>query len=159
MDKQVKAIPDGYTAITPYLVVDGAAAALDFYKKAFGAVETVRMPQPDGKIGHAEMLIGGACVMLADEAPQMGARGPKTIGGSPVSILLYVEDVDTVFKRAIDAGAKEQRPIEDKFYGDRAGSLEDPFGHTWHISTHVEDPSVEEIKRRAVALYGVGQSS
>src|SRR5262245_14102170 len=121
MASKVKPIPDGYHTATPYLIVNGGPAAIDFYKKAFGAVEVMRMPGPDGKIGHAEVRIGNSPIMLADEFPEMGARSPKSIGGSPVSILLYVEDVDAVFKQAVAAGAKVTRPIEDKFYGDRAG--------------------------------------
>ena len=144
----VKPIPDGYHSITPYLICDGAAQAIAFYAKAFGAVETLRLGSPGGKIGHAEVRIGNSIVMLADEHPEMGALGPRTIGGSPVSILLYVEDVDAVVARAIAAGGKAQRPVADQFYGDRAGSLEDPFGHTWHIHTHVEDLTPEEIERR-----------
>lgn len=149
MAKPAKPIPDGYHSITPYLICGGAAKAIEFYKKAFGAVETLRLDAPGGKIGHAEMKIGDSIVMLADEHPEMGARSPRTIGGSPVSIVLYVKDVDAVYARAVGAGAKAQRPVADQFYGDRAGSVEDPFGHTWHIHTHVEDLTLEEIARRA----------
>jgi PhnB protein len=145
----VRPIPKGYHSVTPYLVMQGAAKALDFYKQAFGAVELFRMPGPDGHIGHAEIKIGDSPVMLADEMPQMGFRGPKAIGGTPVSLMIYVENVDAVFPRAIAAGAKELRPVKDQFYGDRSGTLEDPFGHVWTISTHKEDLTPEEIGRRA----------
>lgn len=148
MAKAAKPVPDGYHSITPYLICDGAAQAIAFYAKAFGAVEVLRLGSPGGKIGHAEVRIGDSIVMLADEHPEMGALGPRTIGGSPVSVLLYVEDVDAMFTRAIAAGGKEKRPVADQFYGDRAGSLEDPFGHTWHIHTHIEDLTPEEIERR-----------
>src|SRR5262245_4622863 len=131
MAGKVKPIPDGYYTATPYLIIGGAAAAIEFYKKAFGATEVMRFPGPNGTVGHAEIRIGNSPIMMADEFPDMGARSPKSIGGSPVSILLYVEDVDAVVKQAVAAGAKLTRPVEDKFYGDRAGSLEDPFGHAW----------------------------
>jgi len=149
MAKSAKPIPDGYHSITPYLICGGAAKAIEFYKKAFGAVETLRLDAPGGKLGHAEMKIGDSIVMLADEHLEMGARSPRTIGGSPVGILLYVKDVDAVYARAIGAGAKAQRPVSNQFYGDRAGSVEDPFGHTWHIHTHVEDLTSEEIAKRS----------
>src|SRR5665213_1834757 len=136
MSSKVKPIPDGYHSVTPYLIVKGANAAIEFYKKAFDAVELLRIGAPDGKVGHAEIRIGDSVVMLADEHPEMGAKSPQTFGGTPVSILLYVEDVDAVVRQAVAAGAKIQRPIEDKFYGDRMGSLDDPFGHVWHVSTH-----------------------
>jgi len=152
MPPKVKATPDGYHTATPYLVLQGAAAALDFYTKVFGATEFVRMAQPDGKIGHAEMRIGDSVVMLADEAPQLGHRGPKALGGSPVSLLLYVEDVDAVMARAVAAGAKLTRPAEDQFYGDRNGIIEDPFGHIWCIATHTEDVSPEEMNKRMAAM-------
>jgi PhnB protein len=144
-----KPIPEGYQAVTPYLVVQGAGAAIDYYKKVFGASERMRMPAPGGKIGHAELTVGGSVIMLADEFPERGFRGPKAFGGTPVSVLLYVEKVDDVFKRAVDAGAKPLRPVEDQFYGDRMGTLEDPFGHVWSIATHVEDVSPEEMRRRS----------
>ena len=143
--------PEGYHTATPYLIVKGAAAALDYYKKAFGARETMRFAGPDGTIGHAEIKIGDSPIMLADEHPDMGYRGPQALGGSPVSILLYVEDVDRWFERAIAAGGKVMRPVADQFYGDRTGTLIDPFGHVWSISTHVEDVSLEEMQRRAKA--------
>jgi PhnB protein len=144
----VKAIPDGYHSVTPYLIISGAAAAIDFYKQAFGASELLRMPAPGEKIGHAEIKIGDSPIMLADEAPEMGYQSPQTLGGSPVSIMIYVDDVDTVFDRAVAAGGKVQRPLKDQFYGDRMGTLEDPFGHIWHVATHTEDVSPEEMKRR-----------
>ena len=148
----VKPIPDGYHTATPYLIVNDAAAAIDYYKRAFGATELMRLPRPDGKVAHAEIRIGDSTIMLADEAPQMGARSPKTIGGSPVSIMLYVENVNDRFPKAIAAGGKEIHPLKDQFYGDRSGTLEDPFGHTWTIGTHVEDVSPEEINKRIAAM-------
>jgi PhnB protein len=149
MAGRVKSIPEGYHSITPYLAVDGAADAIAFYKAAFGATEVMRMAAPGGKVGHAEVEIGGSRIMLADEHPEMGFRSPKAIGGSPVSLHLYVEDVDAVTRQAVAAGAKERRPVRDQFYGDRSGTLEDPFGHVWHIATHKEDLSPDELKRRA----------
>jgi PhnB protein len=149
----VKSVPDGYHTVTPYLIINGAVQALEFYKRAFGAAETVRMPDPKGRIAHAEIKIGDSMVMLADEHHEMGHRGPRTLGGTSVSILLYVPDVDTVFDRAIKAGAKSQRPVADQFYGDRMGTLEDPFGHVWTIGTHIEDVSAEEMKRRMAAMH------
>ena len=154
MANQVKPIPDGYHTVTPYLIVKGAAEAIEFYKKAFGATELFRMPQPDGKIGHAEIRIGDSPIMLADEFPEMKYLSAQTLGGTPVSILLYVPDVDSVFNQAIAAGGEEQRPVEDKFYGDRGGSLVDPFGHVWHIATHTEDVTPEEMEKRAAAAHG-----
>jgi PhnB protein len=145
----VKSIPEGYHSITPYLAIAGAADAIAFYKKAFGATEVMRMAAPGGKVGHAEVEIGGSRIMLSDEYPDMGFRGPKAIGGSPVGLHLYVEDVDAVTRQAVAAGAKELRPVKDQFYGDRTGSIEDPFGHVWHIATHKEDLSPDELKRRA----------
>ena len=144
-----KPIPEGYHTATPYLIIKGAADAIEFYKKAFGATEIMRFPAPGGKIGHAEIKIGDSPIMLADEFSEMGYKSPQTLGGSPVSIMIYVEDVDTVFKQAVAAGAKEQRPVKDQFYGDRLGTLEDPFGHVWHVSTHKEDVSLEEMEKRA----------
>ena len=145
----VKPIPEGYHAVTPYLVIKGATAAIDYYKKVFGATERMRMDAPGGTVGHAELVIGDSTIMLADEFPDMGFRSPKTLGGSPVSLVLYVADVDTVFKRAVGAGAKELRPVADQFYGDRMGTLEDPFGHVWSVATHTEDVSPDEMQRRA----------
>jgi len=150
---KTKAIPDGYHTATPYLIVNGAAQALEFYKKAFGATEMMRFPGPGGKIMHAEIKIGDSPIMLADEAPEMGARSPKTIGGTPVSLLLYVEDVDAWASKAVAAGAKVQRPVQDQFYGDRTGTFEDPFGHVWSIATHKEDVSLEEMKKRAASAF------
>lgn len=148
----VKPIPDGYHSITPYLILDNAKGALDFYKRAFGAIETVRMPAPGGKIGHAEIRIGDSVVMFADESPQMGAKSAKTIGGSPVSLMIYVEDVDEQFPKALAAGGKELRPLKNQFYGDRSGTLEDPFGITWTIATHVENVSADEMRKRMAAM-------
>ena len=150
----VKAIPDGYPQVTPYLCVDGAAAAIDFYGKVLGATERMRMGGPDGKVGHAELQIGSGLVMLADEFPGMGQRSPRALGGSPVTVSIYVEDVDAVFAKALDAGAKQVREVTDQFYGDRAGQFEDPWGHLWSIATHVEDVSPEEMARRAEAMAG-----
>ena len=144
----VKAIPDGYTALTPYLIVDGAAKAIEFYRQAFGGIELMRMAAPGDRIGHAEMKLNGANIMLADEYPEMGHRGPKSIGGSPVNLMLYVDAVDEVFARAIELGAKETRAVADQFYGDRNGIIEDPFGHVWTIATHVEDVPEDEMARR-----------
>jgi PhnB protein len=145
----VKPIPDGYHSVTPYLIVQGAAKAIPFYKKAFGASETHRMPGPDGKIGHAEIRIGDSPVMLADEFPEIGARSPQSLGGAAVSLLIYVPDVDASFQQAVAAGAKVLRPVKDQFYGDRSGTVEDPFGHVWTIATRKEDVSPEELRRRA----------
>jgi PhnB protein len=150
----LKPIPEGYHSVTPYLIVDGAARALDFYARAFGAEETVRMPGPGGKVAHAEMRIGDSIVMLADEAPQQNARGPKTIGGSPITLMIYVEDVDKVFARAVEEGATVQRPLANQFYGDRTGGVIDPFGHVWYLATHIEDVSPAEMERRMKAQYG-----
>ena len=144
-----KPIPDGYQSVTPYLCVQGAAAAIDWYVKALGARERMRMPGPEGKIGHAEIEIGGSAVMLADEFPPMGFKGPRAYGGSPVHLHVYVPDVDAVFAKAVQHGAKVLQPLQDKFYGDRSGSVEDPFGHVWHVATHKEDLTMEEIRRRA----------
>jgi PhnB protein len=149
MATQVKAIPEGYHSVTPYLMLRDAPRAIAFYQEAFGATELYRMPSPDGRIGHAEIQIGDSRIMLADEHPEMGFVGPQTRGGTTVSLMVYVENVDAVFARALKAGAKEQRPVADQFYGDRTGSLEDPFGHVWHIGTHIEDVSAEEMQRRS----------
>lgn len=152
----VNPIPDGYPRVTPYLIVDDAAAAIDFYTSVLGATERMRMGGPDGRVGHAELEIGDSLVMLADEHPELNARGPKTVGGTPVSMHVYVEDVDSVFARAIDSGAETLRPVEDQFYGDRSGSFEDPFGHHWNVATHVEDISEEEMAKRAEDAAGSG---
>ena len=145
----VKPIPDGYPQVTPYLCVDGANAAIHFYDQVFGATERMRMPEPDGKIGHAELQLGESVIMLSDEFPERGIRGPKTIGGTPVTMSVYVEDVDSVFARAVQAGATVLRPVEDQFYGDRTGQFEDPFGHRWSVATHVEDVSSQDMAQRA----------
>ena len=150
----VKPIPDGYPQVTPYLCVDGAAAAIEFYGQVFGATERMRMAMPGGKIGHAEIQIGDSLVMLADEHPEGGVLSPKSVGGTPVMISVYVEDVDSVFDRAVSAGAQALRPVEDQFYGDRLGQFEDPFGHRWSVATHVEDVPPEEMSRRAEAMGG-----
>jgi PhnB protein len=144
----VNPIPEGYRRVTPYLIVDGAAAAIEFYTSVFGASERMRMDAPEGRIGHAELEIGDSVIMLADEHPEIGARGPRSIGGTPVSLHMYVEDADDVFERAVAAGANAVRPVEDQFYGDRLGSFEDPFGHHWHVATHVEDVSADEMSKR-----------
>jgi PhnB protein len=138
------------------MVVDGAAKALEFYTRVFGAKERMRMPGPGGKIMHAEFGIGESVMMLTDEHPEMGARSPHALGGSPISIVLYVEDVDATVKTAVGAGAKLLHPVEDQFYGDRSGTIEDPFGHKWHVSTHVEDVPPAELARRAAARAGKG---
>jgi PhnB protein len=143
--------PKEYHSVTPYLIIKGAAKAIDFYKRAFGAQELFRMPDGE-RIGHAELKIGDSVVMLADEYPEMGAKSPATLGGCPVQLLVYVPDVDAAFARAIKEGAKEERPVEDKFYGDRMGGLQDPFGHLWYLATHKEDVSPDEIERRAAAM-------
>jgi PhnB protein len=150
----VKPIPEGYHTATPYLIIEGAADAIEYYKKAFGASELFRFPTPDGKIGHAEIKIGDSPIMVADAYPDMGYLGPKSLGGSPVSLMIYVEDVDTVFNRAVEAGATVKEAVSDKFYGDRLGTLIDPFGHVWHVSTHKEDISLEEMKKRAQGAAG-----
>jgi PhnB protein len=148
----VKAIPDGYHTVTPYLIVKGAHRAIDFYTKAFGASQRLRMDGPNGTVGHAEIEIDGSAVMLADEFPDMGFRSPQSLGGAGVSLHLYVKDVDARFNQAVAAGAKTLRPVQDQFYGDRSGTLEDPFGHVWTISTHKEDLPAEEIRKRAEAV-------
>jgi PhnB protein len=148
----VQPIPDGYPRVTPYLIVDDGDAAIRFYTEVLGAKERMRMGGPDGKVGHAELELGNSLIMLADEHPEMGARSPKTIGGSPVSIHTYVEDVDAVFEAALAAGATQKQPVEDKFYGDRSGGFEDPFGHGWSIATHVEDVPPDEMERRAAEV-------
>jgi PhnB protein len=152
MSPSVKPIPDGYPQLSPYLIVDGAARAIDFYKQVLGATERMRMGGPEGKIGHAEVQIGEAVVMLADEHPDMGYLGPKAIGGTPVTIGVYVEDVDKTFDTALKAGATSLRPVENQFYGDRSGQFEDPFGHRWSVSTHVEDVPPDEMQKRAAAM-------
>lgn len=154
MAVSVKPIPEGYHSVTPYLILSDASEAIAFYKKALGASEVVRMDDPTGKIHHAEISIGGSRIMLADEHPEIQALSPKTIGGSPVSIHLYVEDVDAAVERAVAAGAKLIRPVADQFYGDRVGGIEDPFGYRLYIATHKEDLTAEEIRRRTPAQTG-----
>ena len=151
---KVKPIPDDYPQVMPYLHIDGAAAAIDFYGEVFGAKERMRMAGPDGKVGHCELQIGDSVIMLADEYPDMGALSPKTVGGTPVTVMVYVEDVDSVVARAVKGGAKALGQIEDKFYGDRSGEFEDPFGHRWSVATHVEDVPPDEMAKRAAALEG-----
>lgn len=150
--KSVKPQPERLHSVTPYLAIRDAARALEFYKQAFGATELFRLPMPDGRIGHAEMRLGDSVVMLADEFPEFGVRSPETLGGSPVSLHFYVEDVDAFFRKALAIGAREREPVTDRFYGDRSGQLEDPFGHRWWISTHKEDVAPEELQRRLQAM-------
>jgi PhnB protein len=145
----VKPIPDGYHSVTPYLILSDAARGLEFYKKVFDATELMRMDGPDGKVMHAEIRIGNSVIMLADEFPDMCALSPTTLNGTPVSLMIYVEDVDVRFQRAVDAGATVRRAVQDQFYGDRSGTLVDPFGHVWTISTHIEDLTPDEIAKRA----------
>jgi PhnB protein len=145
----VKPIPDGYPQVTPYLCVDGAKAAIEFYTNVLGAKERMHMPGPDGKIGHGELELGESLLLFADEFPEMGVRGPKAVGGTPVMIMIYVEDADAVFDAAVAAGATSLRPVENQFYGDRTGQFEDPFGHRWSVATHVEDVPPDEMEKRA----------
>ncbi len=152
----VKPIPDGYPQVTPYLCVDGAAEAIDFYTRVLGATERMRMPAPEGKIGHAEIQLGDSVIMLSDEHPDMGVRSPRSIGGTPVAISVYVEDVDAVFQEALAAGATELQPVGNQFYGDRSGQFEDPFGHRWSVATHVEDVPPDEMEKRAAAAMASG---
>ena len=154
----VKPIPEGYHSVTPYLVVDDAAAALDFYVRAFGAQELFRMPMGD-RIGHSEIRIGDSVVMLVDEFPEQGHLGPRSRGGCTSSLMVYVEDVDSAFRRAIDAGATEKRAVENQFWGDRMGTLTDPFGHMWSLATHVEEVSPDEMQRRMEAMTAEAQPS
>jgi|SRR5271165_2573407 len=147
-----KPVPDGYHSVTPYLYVRGAAAAIDYYKNIFGAAEILRLPGPDGRIMHAEIKIGDSIVMLADENPSAGMMSPQTIGGYSAGMLVYIENVDAVISKAIESGAKALRPIKDQFYGDRSGSVLDPFGQMWTIATHVEDVSPEELSKRMAAM-------
>ena len=145
-------IPEGYHTATPYLIVNDGAKAIDFYQKAFGAKELFRMAMPDGKLMHAEIMVGDSPIMLSDEHPAMGAKSPTSYGGTPVSLMLYVPDVDQRFQTAIAAGARQVRPVQDQFYGDRSGTLTDPFGHMWTVSTHVEDVPADELRRRSEAM-------
>ena len=150
----VKPIPDGYPRVSPYLAVDGAKEAIEFYSKVLGAKERMHMPAPGDKIGHAELEFGDSVVMLADEFPDMGVLGPKSIGGTPVLLSLYVEDVDAVFEAALAAGATSVQPVTDQFYGDRSGQFEDPFGHRWNVTTHVEDVPPDEMEKRMKEAMG-----
>ena len=150
----VSPVPAGHHTVTPYLSVNGGTKALEFYKHAFGASEMYKLVMPDGRLGHAEIRIGDSVIMLADQFPEYGGKTPQTLGGTPVSIYLYVEDVDGFVKRAVAAGAKESKAVADQFYGDRSGQLEDPFGHIWWVATHKEDVSPEEIEKRAKAMFG-----
>ena len=149
-----KPIPDNYPQVMPYLIVDGAKEAIEFYKGVLGATERMRLEGPDGGIGHAELEIGESVIMLADENPGMDIEGPKSVGGTPVTIHVYIEDADAAFERALQAGAKPLRAVEDQFYGDRSGQFEDPYGHRWNVATHVEDISEDEMSRRAAELAG-----
>lgn len=154
MNDSVKPVPDGYHTVTPYLLLRGAAAAMEFYRKAFGAEEVLRLQGPDGMIGHAEIRIGNSHVMMADEVPEMDYLGPQSRGGTTVSLLVYTEDVDALFDQAIAAGATELKPLCDQFYGDRSGTVTDPWGHIWTLSTHIEDLTQEEVDRRFRELFG-----
>jgi PhnB protein len=157
-DMSVKPIPDGYHSVTPYLSIKGAAEAIAFYKRAFGAVELCRLMMPSGKVGHAEIKIGDSAIMLADECDASGFRSPDALKGSSIALHVYVEDVDGRFDQAITAGAKAIQPVQDQFYGDRTGTLEDPFGHVWFLATHKEDLSPEEIDKRAEAMFRQGST-
>jgi uncharacterized glyoxalase superfamily protein PhnB len=159
MATKANPIPQGYHTVTPNIVVNEAAKALEFYQKAFGAEETVRMPGPDGSIMHAEFRIGDSVIMLADEMPDMGAKSPKAYGGTPVRFYVYVENVDAAWKRAVDAGAKTIMPLQDMFWGDRTGCLEDPFGHLWNLAQHVSDPTPEEMQRGQEAFLSKFQTA
>jgi PhnB protein len=159
MSGKANYIPEGYHSVTPYLCVDDAVRAIEFYKEAFGATEIMRMEAPGGKIGHAEVRVGDSVIMLADEFPELSFRSPQTVGGTSAHFMIYVEDVDARVEQAVAAGAKLTRPVKDQFYGDRTGGVEDPFGHHWYIATHVEDLSPEEVKRRMDAEMGQGASA
>ncbi len=151
MPNPVQPIPTGFHSVQPYLVVNDAARAIDFYQRAFGAKENFRMAGPDGKIGHAELKIGDSTIMISDETPQSGTRSPRSLGGTTCGIFLYVPDVDTTFRQAVSAGAKQDQPVQDQFWGDRYGRLTDPFGHSWSLATHKENVPPEELKKRAKA--------
>lgn len=150
----VNPIPEGYPRVTAYLSIDGAADAIDFYSKVLGATERMRMGGPEGKIGHAEIQVGDSTIMLADVHPDFGNKSPKELGGTPVSLMVYVADVDDTYATALASGAKELQPLEDKFYGDRSATFEDPWGHQWTVASHVEDVSEEEMERRMAELPG-----
>jgi len=150
----VKPIPDGYLSVTPDLILNDAAGAIEFYKKAFGAVELMRMPAPGGKIGHAEIRIGDSPIMLSDENPQMNARSARSFGGSPITLMVYVENVDALVAQAVAAGGKLVRPVANQFYGDRTGGIDDPYGYRWYLATHIEDVPMDELERRAAKLTG-----
>jgi PhnB protein len=152
----VQPIPEGYPQVTPYLCIDGAGEAIGFYEKVFGAEERVRMGGPEGSVMHAELQLGDSLIMLSDPFPGMNVKPPKELGGTPVTVSLYVEDVDSVFNSALEAGAIEERPVEDQFYGDRTGQFVDPFGHRWSVATHVEDVPPEEMEQRAAAAMSTG---
>jgi len=154
----VKPVPEGYHTLTPYLAVDDASEAIDYYKKAFGAEERVRMNGPDGKVGHAELAVGDSLIMLSDPFPQASTRPPHELGGTSASVFMYVEDVDAVVKKAVDAGASVTMAVEDQFWGDRFGTITDPFGHVWSIATHVEDLSPQEIEERGKAAMAAMSS-
>jgi PhnB protein len=149
---KAKPVPEGYHTATPYLFVRGAAKAIEFYKNAFGATELMRMAGPDGGIMHSELKIGDSIIMMGDEDPKRGIRGPESLGGSPMSLYLYVDDCDKVFNQAVGAGATATTPLKDQFYGDRSGAIKDPFGHSWHIATHMEDVSMDEIRKRMAQM-------
>src|SRR5262245_662364 len=155
----VKAIPARHPTSSPYLAIKKAAEALEFYKKAFGANEIYKLMMPDGRLGHAEIRLGDSVIMMADEFPEFGGKAPQTLGGSPVSIHLYVEDVDGFVKRAVSAGAKEREPVMDQFYGDRSGQLEDPFGHLWWVATHKEDVPPDEMQKRVEEMFALKKQS
>ncbi|MBC7900858.1 MAG: VOC family protein [Saprospiraceae bacterium] len=153
MPDNVNAIPEGYEGVTPYIICKNAEGAIEFYKKAFGAVELFRIGEP-GMVGHAELKIGGAIIMLADEHPEMGALSPETIGGTPVTLMIYVEDVDTFTEKAVAEGLTVLKPVADQFYGDRSGYFKDPFGHQWSFATHIQDVSPDEMNQKAKEMYG-----
>ncbi len=159
MAKNTKAIPQGYHTVTPSLMVSGAAKAIDFYKKALGAEERGRFPAPDGTIMHAEIKVGDSIVMLGEEMPEQGGKSPKALGGTPVSLYLYLENVDAAWKRAIDAGGKEIMPLTDQFWGDRGGCFEDPFGHKWWLAQHVKDMTPEELNQAAEQFFSQPQTA
>ena len=153
MPNNVKPIPEGHRTVAPYLAIKNAVGALEFYRNAFGAVESFKLLVPDGRVGHAEIHLGDSLIMLSDEFPEFGGKAPESLGGSPVSIHLYVEDVDTFVMRAVAAGAREVKPVTNQFYGDRSGQLQDPYGHLWWVATHKEDVPPEELEKRVRALF------